>query len=412
MGALSNRLYPIVQKLTAAGHEVSIATGMPNYPSGKVFPGYRKKLFVKESGEVGEVFRTAYFTVPRNKSKLTQLLSYLSFLPAVLFSALRAGKADVVFITSPPIFPILPAILVAWLRGARLVMDVRDLWSDELVTYNGNGEKSLPIRMIRALEKWGYGAADLVCCTTASLAQTVIERGCEKDKIFYFPNGADLDLFRPLSRTNPIADEYGFGYRFVVMYSGLFGIKHGLEVLLSAADLLRNKKDIVFFLLGNGARREALDRIVLDRGLENVVIADERPVEAVPHLLARADVCFAACRPEPYPTKLISVKVFEYLACERPVVGAFEGESARIVNESGGGMVVPPGDAELVAQAILRLHENPALRASMGSAGREYVERRFSRSDWAARFEKLLCERFAQSGDFASVRPTRADLNV
>ena len=412
MGALSNRLYPIVKKLKAAGHDVFVATGMPNYPGGKVFPGYRKKLLVREVGEFCEVLRTAYFTVPRNKSKLAQLLSYVSFLPAVFVSAVRAGKTDVVFITSPPIFPILPAILLAWLRGARLVLDVRDLWSDELVTYNGSGEKSLPIRMIRALERWGYRAADLVCCTTKSLAETVAERGCKKDRTFYFPNGADLDLFRPLPRTNPVADGYGFGDRFVVMYSGLFGIKHGLEVLLDAAELLQHKKDILFFLLGNGARREALERLIRDKGLDNVVIAEEKPVEVVPHLLARADVCFAACRPEPYPKKLISVKVFEYLACERPVVGCFEGESARIITESGGGIVVPPGQPDRVAEAILSLYDAPELRKSMGIAGREYVERSFSRSDLAMKFEKLLSERFGHSGNFAAVTPSRPDLST
>jgi glycosyltransferase involved in cell wall biosynthesis len=196
------------------------------------------------------------------------------------------------------------------------------------------------------------------------------------------------------------------------MYSGLFGIKHGLEVLLGAAELLQHKKDILFFLLGNGARREALERLIRDKGLDNVVIADEKPVEVVPHLLARADVCFAACRPEPYPKKLISVKVFEYLACERPVVGSFEGESARIITESGGGVVVPPGQPDRVAEAILSLYDAPELRKSLGIAGREYVERSFSRNDLAMKFEKLLSERFGHSGNFAAVTPSRPDLST
>src|SRR5687768_5287269 len=108
MGALSNRLYPIVNRLAAAGHEEKIATGMPNYPAGSVFPEYRGKFFARERTPAAEVIRTIYYTVPRNKSKLTQLLSYLCFMPAVLISALRAGKADVVFVTTPPTFPAIP----------------------------------------------------------------------------------------------------------------------------------------------------------------------------------------------------------------------------------------------------------------------------------------------------------------
>lgn len=413
MGALSNRLYPIVKRLSAAGHRVSIATGMPNYPAGRVFDGYRRKLFKREKTEHCDILRTAYITVPRNKSKLTQLLSYISFLPAAFTSGLLAGRADIVMITSPPIFPVIPAIFLARLRGARLVLDVRDLWSDELATYSEMAQESLAFRIVRALERWGYQSADLVLCTTKSLVETVIERGGGAEKTFYLPNGADLDLFKPVPPSNSVGDSYGFGDRFVVMYSGLFGIKHGLEVLLDAAERLRHRDDIVFFLLGNGARREALEQIVREKRLRNVIISGERPLEEIPQLLARADVCFAACRPEPYPKKLISVKVFEYLACERPVIGAFEGESARVVAESGGGIVVPPGRSDLVAQAILDLKEDPQTRAAMGKVGREYVERHFSRNEWAYHFESLLTTKFHPISKPQPVpMSTGADVNV
>lgn len=390
MGALSNRLYPIVKQLAAAGHDVAVATGMPNYPSGKVFAPYRGRFFARERLNDCNVVRTAYYTVPRNKSKMSQLLSYLSFVPAVFVSALRAGKADVVFVTSPPVFPIIPAIIAARIRGARLVMDVRDLWSDELVTYNNSRESALSIRFVRAIERWGYKAADLIGCTTRSLVETVTERGADPEKTFYFPNGADLNLFKPLSRSNPVVDEFKLGDRFVIIYSGLFGIKHGLEVLLESAKQLRHRDDIVFFLLGNGARRNALAAFVREHDLKNVIIAGEQPVDKVPHILARADVCFAAARPEPYPKKLISVKVFEYMACERPVIGSFEGESARIVTESGAGIVVPPGDAKGLTAAIVKLQGDANLRREMGDAGRKYVEQNFSRGEWARRFEQIL----------------------
>ena len=127
-------------------------------------------------------------------------------------------------------------------------------------------------------------------------------------------------------------------------------------------------------------------------GLDNVIFGDERVVSDVPSLIARADVCFAAVRPEPYPKKVISVKVFEYLACEKPVVGALSGESARILVESEGGIVVPPGDAHGTADAILRLYKDPARRKAMGRAGRTYVKQHYSRSTWASRLERRLNE--------------------
>jgi colanic acid biosynthesis glycosyl transferase WcaI len=392
MGALSNRLYPIVRQLVAAGNQVVVGTGMPNYPTGKVFPDYRGKRFLREEGEGFTVLRTAYFTTPRNQSKWLQLLSYLSFIPAALHSGIRAGKLDVVLVTSPPIFPVIAAICLAKLRGAKLIFDVRDLWPDELITYGSLRENSLPVRITRLIERWGYRAADRVIGTSESIVDTVVERGAVREKTLLLPNGADVEMFRPVPADQGVLGEYGFGDRFVVMYAGLFGIKHSLEVILEAAELLREREDIVFFLIGNGARDDALKEYVREKRLDNVVFGGERSVNELPSLLARADLCFAAVRPEPYPKKVISVKVFEYLACEKPVVGALSGESARVLQESGGGIVVPPGDARATADAILTLYRDPARRNAMGKLGRQYVEQNYSRSVWARRLERNLSE--------------------
>lgn len=392
MGALPNRLYPFVRQLVARGHKVSVATGMPNYPRGVVFPEYRGKRSMREEVNGHTIFRKASYTAPRNQSKWSQLRNYLSFVPAAFNAGIRAGKLDLVFVTSPPLFSVIPAIFLARLRRARLVLDVRDLWPDELLTYGGFREGSIPVLALRVIERWAYRNAHSIGATTQAIIDVLVERGVPREKTFLLPNGADLELFGPLPSENPIASEYNFGDRFVVMYSGLFGIKHSLEVLLEAAEKLRDRKDIVFFLLGNGARKDALVSQTREMKLENVIFGDERIVSEVPSLLARADVCFAAVRPEQYPRKVISVKLFEYMACEKPVVGALSGESARILEESGGGIVVPPGDGSATAEAILTLCQDPARRTAMGTAGRRYVNEHYSRSAWAMRLEKRLAD--------------------
>ncbi len=271
-----------------------------------------------------------------------------------------------------------------------MILDVRDLWPDELITYGGFREGSAPVRLIRKIERWAYRNADCITATTPAIIDAIVDRGVAREKTFLLPNGADLELFSPLPRENTISGEYSFGDRFVVMYSGLFGIKHSLEVLLEAASILRSYKDIAFFLLGNGARKDALVQQAKELGLDNVIFGDERVVGDVPSLIARADVCFAAVRPEAYPKKVISVKVFEYLACEKPVVGALSGESARILQEAEGGIVVPPGDAKATAEAILSLYNDPARRRTCGKRGRRYVDEHYSRSAWAIQLEKRL----------------------
>jgi len=295
-------------------------------------------------------------------------------------------------VTSPPIFPALPAILLAKLRRAKLLVDLRDLWPDEVVAVGAAKEGSLSIRLLRLIERWMYRSADVVTCTTRAFEDTVAERGVGAEKRRLLPNGADVELFRPLPRENPVAAGYPFGDRFVVMYSGLLGIKHGLETILEAAELLREHEDVVFFIRGEGPRREALEDRVAELGLENVLFGGELPIEEVPQLLARADVCVTNLLPDPYLEKIVSVKVFEYLACEKPVVGALRGEGARVLDESGGGITVAPGDAQAMAAAILELRDDPERREALGKAGRRYVEEHYSRAVIAATLERLLGE--------------------
>jgi glycosyltransferase involved in cell wall biosynthesis len=361
---------------------------MPNYPAGVVFPGYEGKRTMTEVIDGAQIHRTACYTAPRNQSRLSQLRSYLAFLPSVFRSGLRAGKVDVVFVTSPPLFPLIAAALLAKLRGAKLILDLRDLWPDEIIACGAGSEKSLPVRAMRLVESWGYRHADLITCTTPSFMETVRQRGADPERLMFLPNGADLDLFKPLPPDNEIAQSAckSVDGKFVVLYSGLLGIKHGLETLLGAASLLRFDPEIRFCFLGSGARGEALREEVKRRRLDNVVFLGERSVAEVPAVLARADVCVSALLPEPYLEKIISVKLFEYMACEKPVIASQAGEGARRVEESGAGLVTPPGDARALADAVRALKDDPDRRRAMGDAGRRYVEAHYSRQTWAQRF--------------------------
>jgi glycosyltransferase involved in cell wall biosynthesis len=392
MGALSNRLYPMTRHLARHGHEVFVATGMPNYPRGKVFPGYEGRRFMRESLDGASVLRTSYFTTPRNVSKARQLLSYASFLPAALHSGWRAGPVDIVLITSPPLFPALPAILLARARRARLALDLRDLWPDEFVACGVAREGSAGVRLLRLLERWAYHSADVVTCTTRSFVDTVVNRGVDRERIRLLPNGADLDVFRPLPADNAISTQLGVDDRFVVMYSGLLGIKHGLETIVDAASELQAHEDIVFVIVGDGPRRADLERRLEELRLTNVMLVGERPTNELPYLLARADVCVTNLLAEPYLEEIIPTKLFEYMACAKPVVGGLAGEGSRLLVESGGGVVVPPGDSSAMASAILELRKSPRRRAEMGRAGKDHVARHYSRSAIAAQLETILLE--------------------
>lgn len=389
IGALPSRMYPFAEELTRAGHDVCIATAMPNYPKGKIFEEYRGLFSSKQLVDGYTVLRTWSYCVPRNISKVRQLLSYLSFIPAVFWSGLKAGDVDVVFVTSPPIFPAIAAMALASVRRAKLVFDIRDLWPDEFIACGAAREGSLPIKMISALERLIYRRSDLICCTTESFMHSAIERGAAPEKMAFLPNGADVDLFRPALNGDAHRAPELQG-KFVVLFSGIIGIKQGLDALVATAKLLESERDIVFHLVGSGSREQEVRRQVRELGLKNLVFAGEKTLHEIPPVIQAADVCISLLMPEPYLQKIVSVKIYEYLACGKPIIGAHEGESARVISDSGAGLLVPPGDAVGLANAIRRLRDNRTLLEYLGAQGRRWVEQHRSRRTIAQQLERLL----------------------
>lgn len=404
MGAPSNRLYPLARHLVEDGHEVFVATCMPNYPAGVVFPAYRGKRFCVEQMDGMTIVRTSQLVCKRNRSKWRQLVSYLSFIPAALRSGLHIGPVDVVFMSSPPLFVAFPGMWISRIRGAKLILDLRDLWPDEIVACGGASDESAMIKIVRAIERRAYRAADCITCTTNAMADTVSRRGAASEKIVLLPNGADTDRFVPLPASNPVTDQFPFGDRFVAMYAGVLGLKHDLETVLEAASMVRSEKQILFVLAGNGAQYDHLVQRAAQMKLDNVLFTGEHGVEEVPYMLARADLCLSSLLPHPYLEKIISVKIFEYLACGKPVVAAQEGEGANIVRACDGGIVVPPEDAAAMASAILELYRDPERRASMGRRGKQYVEQNYSRRVIAERLGSLMKSLYAETASKSGIR--------
>lgn len=392
IGALSNRMYPFVREFEKKGHTIFVATGMPNYPAGVVLERYRNLQGMTESIEGATVVRRAYFTTPRNRSKWTQLRSYLSFIPAAFRAAWSVGEVDVVFVTSPPLFPFIPAFAIAKLRRAKIVLDIRDLWPDELVAFGAASEASLGVKVLRWLERAAYKSAHLVACTTPAFLETVVARGAAREKTILAPNGADLEHFTPHPSSNPVVNRFNLGEKFVAVYSGLLGLKHGLDILIEVAERLRDKTEIVIFVLGSGPMGATLRSEVETRSLSNVVFGGEAEVQQVPYALARADVCIASLIPGPYLEKIIPAKLFEYMACAKPTIAAIGGEGARVLNEARAGIVVSPGDSKAMADAILTLYSDPERRLAMGASGRDFVAREYSRALTARRVEQALTQ--------------------
>ena len=383
-GAAPARALHFARALARAGHEVRVVTGLPNHPAGVIHPEYRRVRFRSERVEGVRVDRVWLYATPR-KTAWTRLANHLSFALAALPACLAGPRPEVVLVTTPPLFHALGAWLAARLAGAAFVTDCRDDWPHAAIAL-GEMRPGAAARALDALARFCQRRAARILVVTPGMRAQLAARGFEARRLVDLPNGADTGLFRPAAA--PAARD---GRPFTVLYAGTHGLVHGMDALLDAAAALAGE-DVRFRFVGDGVAKPALERAAAARGLANCEFRPSVPPAELVALLQAADVCVATTRGDAFAGETIPVKVFDYLACGRPVVAAVRGDAQRVVEASGGGLVVPPGDGAAIAAAIRRLRAEPALAARLAAAGPAFVEREHSRRALGERLAAVLAE--------------------
>jgi glycosyltransferase involved in cell wall biosynthesis len=390
-GAPQARLSALAAAWAAGGDKVTVLTGMPNHPTGVVPPEYRRAILRRERRDGYRVVRTWLYATP-NEGVARKTLSHLSFMvSSVLLGGLACGRADTVVVSSPTFFSIGSAWLIARLRRARLVVEIRDLWPAIFVEL-GVLTNRRAIRLLERLELAAYAAADQVVVVSDGFRANLIGRGVPPDKVHTIRNGVSLSRFRP-GPHSPARDETRarLGARpgdCLVLYAGTHGISHALPAVADAAARLTGQPVHVAFV-GDGSDKPRLQRRVAELGLANVTLAPAVPPDQIPDVLDAADICLVPLRDVPLFATFIPSKMFEYLAAAKPVIGSVTGEAAQILREAGA-IVVPPEDSESLAEAIGALAADPGRRTAMGRHGRAYVARFFDRTELAREYRKLL----------------------
>ncbi len=388
-GAPQARLSALAKVWAAGGDRVTVLTGMPNHPTGVLPRHYRGAVRRRERRDGYRVVRTWLYATPK-EGVARKTLSHLSFMASsVLLGGRLAGRADTVVVSSPTFFSIGSAWLLARLKRARLIVEVRDLWPAIFVELGGLTSRRL-IAALERLELAAYAAADEVVVVSDGFRSNLIDRGVPAAKVHTIRDGVDLGRFRPDTPVYP-GDRTRLGARpgdRLVLYAGTHGISHALPCVADAVALLAGEPVHVAFV-GDGSDKPRLRRRVAQLGLRNVTLADAVPAGFMPGLLAAADICLVTLRDVPLFASFIPSKMFEYLAAGKPVIGAVAGEAAQLLREAGA-VVVPPEDSEALADAISVLAADPARRDAMGRRGRAYVERFFDRSELAAEYRKII----------------------
>ena len=371
--------------LARAGHRVSVITSYVQHKERTIPERYAGRRVVHEVEDGLDVWRT-YSTPGYGRDLRSRVASYGTFAWWSAIASARTPRPDVVVASSPSLPSAAAAAAMAAARGARFVLEVRDLWPDSAIAM-GLVSDARTIAVARRLEAYCYRRADRIVALTEGIRDGMIELGVSPAKITLITNGVDLEIGAdPVPAAAPVPDD-----AFVAMYVGAHGTYSSLETVLDAADRLRDLPRARVVLVGGGDRKPALVEEAAARGLDNVVFIDPVPKREVTAWLARADVCLLPYQDNPLFAGALPNKAFDYLGAARPIIAAAPaGELTRMVERAGCGVAVPPEDGAALAEAIRRLAVDPEGARRMGAAGRAYALEHYDRAALAARFVAVV----------------------
>lgn len=409
-GAAQVRISETAKLLVEHGYQVTVLTTVPNYPSGIIPLEYRGYGIQQEVHDGIRIVRVWSFVSP-NKGFLRRILAQLSFGCLAPFLGGRAvGRPDVIIVESPPLFDAIAGRMMAWLKHCPFIFTVSDLWPESAVQL-GMLRNRMLIRLAEWLEWSTYQRAGAVWALTEGIRDILIQRGLSPEHVFLVTNGVDTTRFRPLPKTQARA-ELGWDSRFTVLYAGTLGLAHSLTTLLDAAEQLRDHTGIRFVLVGDGAAKEDLVADVQRRELRNVTFLDPQPHDRVPLMLSAADVCLVSLRKLPLFEGALPSKMYEAMACARPILLAIEGEARRLAEqEAGAALAVEPENADALESAIIFLCEQSEMAEALGWRGRKFVEKRFDREQLTTELEKRIAKLLEMKGR-ASLLPTPATVSI
>jgi glycosyltransferase involved in cell wall biosynthesis len=394
------RHYEFARLLTAHGHRVTVIASPVSYITGRKVNGGEHS----RNNENGVTVLRARVYSAHHKSFYHRIIAFFSFMLSSFWIGLGVKNVDLVWGTSPPIFQGVTAWMLARLKGAKFLFEVRDLWPEFAIAV-GVLKNPVVICLSEWLERFLYKHADQIIVNSPGFIDHVKSRG--GGRVELIPNGADPEMFNPADDGAYFRQAHGLDDKFVALYAGAHGMSNDLDVVLDAAKIIqstalpakeprRMSRPIQIVLLGDGKEKAALQLRASEMGLTNLTFLPSVPKHEMPIVLAGTDACIAILkRLDEYKTTYPN-KVFDYMAAGRPVVLVIDGVIRQVVETAKGGLFAEPGDAKALANAIYALASDPEKGRAMGMNGRKYLEENFSREKIA---EKLvnLCENLVQT---------------
>lgn len=374
------RISDICEELVKNGNEVTVLTGIPNYPEGIIYEGYGNGD--KRDEYINGVHVIRCYTIPRKKGALYRLLNYYSYAISsslkILFNSVKAADGsefDVVFVNQlSPVMMAYAGMLYKWKHNKKLVLYCLDLWPESLAA-GGIKKSSVIYKLFDRISGQIYKSCDQILVTSKSFIGYLSQKfDISKNSFTYLPQYAE-DLFENVASKAEAKKTIDF------VFAGNIGTLQSVDTIIEAAELLKDNKQLLFHIVGGGIEFASLQDEVKAKNLENVIFYGRRPVEEMPKFYSMADAMLVTLTGDPLLSLTLPGKVQSYMAAGKAIIGAIDGETKTIVEEAQCGFISKSGDSKALAESILRFSSlSDEDKKSMGLKARIYYTDKFSKN--------------------------------
>jgi glycosyltransferase involved in cell wall biosynthesis len=405
MGAPAARAAELSRHWAQAGHDVTVLTGFPNHPTGKLPHEYREKfrrLVTRELIDNVNVVRTWLLPFP-NRKAYERVLNYASFCLSSAITGLFVSQPEIVIGSSPQLLVALSGWWIAHCKRVPFIFEVRDLWPESLAAVGMGGVNSWMYRLLIKVARFLYRRSSHIVVVTPAFKNYLIQKWkIPAEKISVVGNGVETDLFSLRNADPSLRRALRLEGKFVVSYIGTMGMAHGLESVLEAATILQySSPEVQFLLVGEGADKDRIVESARSRNLTNVSFIEQQPRDRIPAYICASDACLVLLKKAELFKTVIPTKMLEFMSCARPIILGVDGQARKIMDEAQAGLFVEPENTANLVQAITDLVANSTRRESLGRNGRKHILENFSRQQTAEEYlvvlESLLGENLTES---------------
>lgn len=369
VNAPATRTYEHCCEWVKAGHEVTVITCFPNYPTGKVYKGYKNTLRGKTEWISGIKVIRVWSYMTANKGFAKRILDFISFSITSFFAGLFQS-CDIIVATSPQFFTALSGRTLHWFKRKPWIMEVRDLWPDSIKAV-GAMKGNVVLDYFSKEEKWCYQSAEKIIVVTNSFKKDIIKKGIPADKIHVIKNGANTELFQPREKSQTLLDRYNLNGKKVLGYIGTLGMAHKIDFLI---DCIKNSDEYVLMILGNGAERENIEKKIAEEKVTNVILLDAVQKNEVPDYIALQDAALINLRKSDLFRTVIPSKIFETAAMHIPILLGVDGEAREMIEEYGAGLYYEPENEDDFKQKLDYLFSSKTVYQSCQDGGEQLAK--------------------------------------